>query len=167
MRSLRGGVLLPSRSTPVPFPQCDARDYYDDVQALPFAKKLLAATLCTCADLFPPEARSAKLQWWRSLLGVALQREDSRLSRARVSESLGQVGDRPAPPLAFWGDGESFVFGVAWERASLSALTVSGFVAFVLSRVWCPRCVSLLPSLFHCACYASLRACSVRASVIL
>ena len=37
-----------------------------------------------CAEQFPPASRSAKLQGWRASRSVALQRETSRLLRARA-----------------------------------------------------------------------------------
>ena len=46
-----------------------------------------ASILTQCAEQFPVTARPAKLQWWRACLSVALERENSRLLRARVEET--------------------------------------------------------------------------------
>ena len=63
--------------------------------------------LQTCAEQFPPSARPAKLKWWRSLLSVALERENSRLLRCRTAEAwrIGQNTDDPPP--GYWGVGEA------------------------------------------------------------
>ena len=62
-----------------------------------------------CAEQFPKASRSAKLQWWRASLSVELQRETSRLLRARA---LGAhlMGEEHPPdahaPSTYWGGGE-------------------------------------------------------------
>ena len=62
--------------------------------------------LQTCAGQFPPTARPAKLQWWRSLLSTALERENSRLLRCRAAESWGVGKTSPEAPPEYWGPGE-------------------------------------------------------------
>ena len=58
-----------------------------------------------CADRFPPEVKSLKISYWRTLLSVALQRENSRLLRVRVADSIGHSNDQTAPSEAWWGAG--------------------------------------------------------------
>ncbi len=61
--------------------------------------------LTKCASKFPPDVKSLKISYWHTLLSVALQRENSRLLRVRVADSIGHSNDRTAPSEAWWGAG--------------------------------------------------------------